>query len=113
MRKKPFKLCSEFQELNVTGSAGVTDKGLEALLVSDDSKSTSLCESLKFVKMRSTGVRVAGVRILFARAKNLLGVRCSSLDVLQALAIHLKGTLSSTLKLFFPIDKRKISHCPF
>ena len=35
------------------------------------------------MKMRSTGVRVNGVRHLLASAKNLQGVRCSTYDVLQ------------------------------
>ena len=46
--------------------------------------------SLKFMKMRSTGVRVTGVRILLFCAVNLQGVRCSSYDVLQALVTQLK-----------------------
>ena len=48
------------------------------------------CESLRFVKMRSTGVRVPGIKILFNYAKNLEGVRCNSYDVLHALVSHLK-----------------------
>ena len=42
-------------------------------------------KSLKYMKMRSTGVRVAGVRILLFCAVNLQGVRCSSYDVIKAL----------------------------
>ena len=42
------------------------------------------------MKMRSTGVRAFGVRVLFYCAVNLQGVRCSSYDVLQALATQLK-----------------------
>ena len=42
-------------------------------------------KSLKYMKMRSTGVRVAGVLILLFCAVNLQGVRCSSYDVIKAL----------------------------
>ena len=48
------------------------------------------CKTLRLVKMRSTGVRVPGLRILFNFAKNLEGVRCNSYDVLRALVSHLK-----------------------
>ena len=42
-------------------------------------------KSLIFMKMRSTGIRVVGVRILLFCAVNLQGVRCSSYDVIKAL----------------------------
>ena len=48
------------------------------------------CKTLRFVKMRSTGVRVPGLKILFNYAKYLEGVRCNSYDVLLALVSHLK-----------------------
>lgn len=48
--------------------------------------------TLRFMKMRSTGVRIGGVRILLRCAKNLQGVRCSIYDVLQALAAQLKNS---------------------
>ena len=47
------------------------------------------------MKMRSTGVRVIGVRTLLHCAKNLQGIRCSSYDVLQALATQLKYLLKT------------------
>ena len=51
------------------------------------------------MKMRSTGVRVIGVRTLLHCAKNLQGVRCSSYDVLQALATQLKFLLPKNEKM--------------
>ena len=47
------------------------------------------------MKMRSTGVRVIGVRTLLHCAKNLQGIRCSSYDMLQALATQLKYLLNT------------------
>ena len=40
--------------------------------------------------MRSTSVRVPGLRILFNYATQLEGIRCNSYDVLRALVSHLK-----------------------
>ena len=48
------------------------------------------CRTLRLVKLRSTGVRVPGLRILFNSAKYLEGVRCNSNDVLRALVLQLK-----------------------
>ena len=53
---------------------------------SDDERARKLnrcAHSLRFAKMRSTGVRVRGVRALLAHAAALEGVRCSNYDVLQ------------------------------
>ena len=55
------------------------------------------------MKMRSTGVRVIGVRTLLHCAKNLQGIRCSSYDMLQALATQLKYLLNTG------IDRKKMS----
>jgi hypothetical protein len=40
--------------------------------------------------MRSTGVRIPGLRILFNYATHLEGIRCNSYDVLRALVSQLK-----------------------
>ena len=48
------------------------------------------CKTLRLVKMRSTGVRIPGIRILFSYATHLEGIRCNSYDVLRALVSHLK-----------------------
>ena len=53
---------------------------------SDDEVARKLngcARSLRFAKMRSTGVRAGGVRALLAHAAALEGVRCSNYDVLQ------------------------------
>ena len=82
----------------MTGSTRVTDEGILSFLGLDPSASAEECpnlnpvsRSLRFAKMRSTGVRVVGVRSLLTHAQHLQGLRCSTIDVLQALAIHLKG----------------------
>ena len=46
-------------------------------------KLNECARSLRFAKMRSTGVRAGGVRALLAHAAALEGVRCSNYDVLQ------------------------------
>ena len=56
---------------------------------SDDERARKLngcARSLRFAKMRSTGVRAGGVRALLAHAAALEGVRCSNYDVLQVSA---------------------------
>lgn len=88
--------CPLLQEINVTGSQRVNDLGLAALLGVDHSdlsgfqKANSLAGNLRFAKLRSTGVRVMGIRFLFQYATALEGIRCSSYDVLQAIAMELK-----------------------
>ena len=92
-----FSFCLFFQELNVTGSHQVTDEGIawffglydevrnvDGLMEADLSSVLTGChKTLRFIKMRSTGVRVQGVRILLLCAKVLQGIRCTSYDVLQ------------------------------
>ena len=81
------KHCDLLQEFNITGSTRVNDEGILAFLGLDgEATEASLnpsARSLKFVKMRSTGVRMGGVRALMAHASSLEGVRCSNYDVLQ------------------------------
>ncbi len=78
----------------MTGSVGVTDAGIAALLlvcseaekeIDDDDhddrteqrrhsqQPSPLCSSLRFAKLRSTNVRVSGVRLLFQLASMLEG----------------------------------------
>eukprot|EP00094_Tigriopus_californicus_P005552 TCALIF_05349-PA protein Name:"Protein of unknown function" AED:0.27 eAED:0.27 QI:0/0/0/0.4/1/1/5/0/469 len=90
--------CPLLQEINVTGSQRVNDLGVAALLGIDHSdlsgsqKANPLAGNLRFAKLRSTGVRVMGIRFLFQYAIALEGIRCSSHDVLQAIAVELKAT---------------------
>lgn len=69
--------CPYLQEVNISGSNKVTDQGIANFLgfkSFDMQASTShCCQTLKFVKMRSTGVRFYGVRILFHCCKVLEG----------------------------------------
>ena len=65
-------------------------KTVLGILDDDDMDLNPCCNSLRLVKLRSTGVRVPGLRILFNFAKHLEGVRCNSYDVLRALVSHLK-----------------------
>ena len=58
--------------------------------------------TLRLVKLRSTGVRVPGLRILFNIAKSMEGVRCNSNDVLRALVLHLK--LLQKFELFSTLE---------
>ena len=93
----------------MTGSTKVSDEGITKLFgyQSLDQASQTLnpvSKSLHFMKMRSTGVRVIGVRTLLHCAKNLQGVRCSSYDVLQALATQLKFLLNNGVE-----QERKMS----
>ena len=72
----------------------MTDEGISKLFnyksIDQTEPLNPVAKSLKFMKMRSTGVRVKGVRTLLHCAQHLQGVRCSSYDVLQALATQLK-----------------------
>ena len=63
---------------------------IKGVLDDDDMNLNPCCKTLRLVKMRSTGVRVPGLRILFNCATELEGVRCNSYDVLRALVSHLK-----------------------
>ena len=60
----------------------MTDQGIINLLGKLD-KQNPCAKSIRFMKMRSTRVRVNGVQHLFTLAKKLQGVRCSNYDVLQ------------------------------
>ena len=64
------------------------------------------CNTLRLMKLRSTGVRVPGLRILFNNAKRLEGVRCNSNDVLRALVLHLK--LLQKFESFSTLDDTNI-----
>ena len=89
-----------FQEINVTGSQKVNDIGIAALLgvehsdLSGKQTPNTLSQNLRFAKLRSTGVRGIGIRLLFQYAPNVEGIRCSTSDVLQSLAMHLKNANS-------------------
>eukprot|EP00095_Tigriopus_kingsejongensis_P011154 maker-scaffold259_size234575-snap-gene-0.10 protein:Tk11154 transcript:maker-scaffold259_size234575-snap-gene-0.10-mRNA-1 annotation:"PREDICTED: uncharacterized protein LOC662936" len=93
--------CPLLQEINVSGSQRVNDVGLASLLgihhsdLSGFQEPNALAQSLRFAKLRSTGVRVMGIRFLFQYAKNLEGIRCSTNDVLQAMAMELRNTTDS------------------
>ena len=88
-----LKIDNFSQEFNVTGSSRVNDEGILAFLglasfpnsgeFTDPSALNPVASSLMFAKMRSTGVRVAGVRLLLSFATSLQGLRCSNYDVLQ------------------------------
>lgn len=110
--------CPSLQEINVTGSPRVTDQGIAFLFgiytglkagfdysAIQPQDLTECSKSLRFMKMRSSGVRVQGVRCLLHCARALQGVRCSSYDVLQALAAQLK-TLSNFCDNYD--DKRRV-----
>ena len=60
------------------------------MLDDDDITINPCCKTLRLAKLRSTGVRVPGLKILFNYAKYLEGVRCNSYDVLRALVTNLK-----------------------
>ena len=65
-----------FQEINISGSNQVSDQGISNLFgyTGLDQEPKNQCsKSLKYMKMRSTGVRVLGVRILLFCAVNLQG----------------------------------------
>lgn len=64
----------------------IVELSLSSSNSSDDERARKLnlcAHSLRFAKMRSTGVRAGGVRALLAHATALEGVRCSNYDVLQ------------------------------
>ena len=69
-------MLSYFQEINISGSNQVSDQGISNLFgyTGLDHEPKNQCsKSLKYMKMRSTGVRVLGVRILLFCAVNLQG----------------------------------------
>eukprot|EP00092_Neocalanus_flemingeri_P014040 GFUD01015146.1.p1 GENE.GFUD01015146.1~~GFUD01015146.1.p1 ORF type:complete len:519 (-),score=59.30 GFUD01015146.1:24-1580(-) len=81
--------CPNLQEVNLTCSTGVTDEGISLLLRNEDSFNP--CHTtLRHVKLRGTRVRRAGVRMLLRTCLNLEGIRCNTMDVLQALSSFLK-----------------------
>ena len=76
------------------------------ILDDDDMILNACCKTLRLMKLRSTGVRVPGLRILFNNAKYLEGVRCNSNDVLRALVLHLK--LLQKFESFSTLDDTNI-----
>ena len=63
------------QELNVTGSSGVTDDGVDRFLGKDSSPNLGVRSSLRLAKLRSTGVRSRGVRAIIRHCTELRGIR--------------------------------------
>ena len=105
-----MSLLLQFQELNVTGSSRVTDEGIFNLIGSPE-KLNDCCRNLKFVKLRSTGVRIPGIRHLLRYAAALEGIRCSAYDVLQALAAHFKKLSSLGSRECLPLKYLDFSNC--
>ena len=84
----------------MSGSKKVSDQGMINLFgyAGPDQEPKNPCsKSLIFMKMRSTGIRVVGVRILLFCAVNLQGVRCSSYDVIKALGWGFLMNLTASL----------------
>ena len=73
------------KEVNVAGSSRVTDDGIFNLFGRNPTELNPCSKTIKFMKMRSTGVRVNGVKHLLASAKKLQGVRGSTYDLLQVI----------------------------
>ena len=81
--------CPNLSEINFTCSVGVTDEGI-SLLLENSGKLNSCHLSLKHVKLRGTRVRCSGVRLLLQTCLSLEGIRCNTMDVMQALSMFLK-----------------------
>ena len=77
----------------------------------NEEPSNHCSKTLKFMKMRSTGVRVSGVRALLYAATNLQGIRCSNYDVLQALATQLKFLNTTSSKKTMSLKYLDFSNC--
>ena len=83
-----YSICIAFslpKEVNVAGSSRVTDDGIFNLFGRNLTELNPCSKTIKFMKMRSTGVRVNGVKHLLASAKKLQGVRGSTYDLLQVI----------------------------
>lgn len=97
------KSCPSLKELAMTGSAHVTDSGVSRLLgINYHLGSPSpCCKSLQLVKVRGTKIRCPGIKLLIHHCPSLRGIRCSTSDVLGALASHLKADKNHILSMRF------------